>query len=492
MADPPPDPHDRRRDAHVRPSAWVTTVRPAYDVAVIGGGTAGLVCAAAAAALGARVLLVERARLGGDCLNAGCVPSKALLRAARAVHEARTAARFGVRADVRVEFGEVMASVRARRADIAPHDAAARLAGLGVDVVFGHAAFDGPRALVVDGRRTVFRRAVIATGAAPRVPDLPGLREVPFLTSEGVFDLPRLPEALVVLGGGPAGCELAQAFAWLGSRVTLVEAGPRLLPRDDADASAVLAARLARDGVEVCVGAPASSVMGISGGIRVAAGERRIEGTHLLVAAGRAPALDGLGLDAAGVARAAGGVVVDDRLRTTNPRIFAAGDVCGSWQFTHAADAMARIAVQNALFFGRRRASALAVPWCTLTTPEVAHVGAGAAGGAMAGAVSVTVPLDEVDRAIVDGDVDGFVRVWHRGGRLVGATVVAPRAGEMIGLLALAMARGVRLADLAATVFPYPTVAMALRQAGDRYRRTRLTPGVSAALRRYFELWRRL
>src|SRR5687767_5732228 len=430
---------DERLLAHVHPPDWRNpTPKSTYDLVVIGGGTAGLVCAAGAAGLGARVALVERALLGGDCLNTGCVPSKALLRSARAVHDARDAAAVGVRMTTEVDFGAVMARVRERRADIAHHDSAARLSSLGVDVFLGQAAFSGPRAVMVDGRTLTFRRAVIATGGRPAVPEFLAPREgaphdPPFLTSETVFSLTEQPRELIVLGGGPIGCEMAQAFALLGTRVRLIEAGPHLLPREDGDVAAIVEGRLTRDGVHLHLGAHVTSVSRASSRIAVTVDGEQVAADTLLVAAGRAPNVEGLGLDAAGVLVGPYGVDVDDRLRTANPRIYASGDVCSRFKFTHAADALSRLVIQNALFFGRKRASDLVIPWCTFTAPEVAHVGITMDEASSAGDGTITIPLTNVDRAVLDEDTEGFLRVHHRHGRIRGATIVAPHAGEIIG-----------------------------------------------------------
>ena len=486
----PLDAHNQRLLAHVHPPDWRNpTPKSKYDLVVIGGGTAGLVCAAGAAGLGARVALVERALLGGDCLNTGCVPSKALLRSARAVHDAREAPAVGVRTTTEVDFGAVMARVRERRADIAHHDSAARLASLGVDVFLGQAAFSGPNAVMVDGRTLSFRRAVIATGGRPAVPE--GVAP-PYVTSETVFSLTEQPRELIVLGGGPIGCEMAQAFALLGTRVTLIDGASRILPNEDPDASEILARRLDVEGVRIVNGEPIRQVTTTaSGRIAVNLARRDATGDMLLVAVGRTPNLDGLNLDGAGVAHSPEGVKVNDRLQTTNPRIFAAGDVCSRFKFTHAADAMARLVIQNALFFGRRRCPALVIPWCTYTFPEVAHVGLSSDDARDSGATAVTVKLADVDRSVVDEESDGFLRVHHQRGRVVAATMVAPHAGEVIGQIASLMRRGARLDELSSEIFPYPTVAEALRKAGDAYRRTRLTPGVRGVLARYFGLARR-
>jgi pyruvate/2-oxoglutarate dehydrogenase complex dihydrolipoamide dehydrogenase (E3) component len=485
----PFDEHNQRLLAHVHPDNWKNPEpAPVYDLVVIGGGTAGLVCAAGAAGLGARVALVERALLGGDCLNTGCVPSKALLRSARAVHEARTAAAVGVRTTVDVDFAAVMTRLRTVRADIAHNDSAARFASLGVDVFLGQASFVGPRVVAVDAgsertRPTVaglstaarlrFRRAVIATGARPADhvgwsdPAAPGIA---YFTSETIFSLTTQPRHLLIIGAGPIGCEMAQAFALLGSRVTLVDSAPRVLSGEDEDASRIIATQLERDGVTI--------VMKV-GELRdlIAAADA------VLVATGRTPNVEGLNLEAAGIHTGPAGIQVDDRLRTSNHRVYAAGDVCSRFKFTHAADAMARIVIQNALFFGRRRASALVIPWCTYTCPEVAHVG-------VSSGQAITIPLAEVDRAIVDAETDGFVRIHHEQGRIIGATIVAAHAGELIGHVADVMRRGGSVGDLSAVIFPYPTVAEALRKAGDTYRRQGLTPRVRRLLEYYFRVTR--
>jgi len=503
----PADEHNRRLVAQVHPPDWVNPApRSRYHLVVIGGGTAGLVSAAAAAGLGATVALVERHLLGGDCLNVGCVPSKALLRSARAVHEARRAPGVGVRTTTEVEFGAVMARLRETRADIAAHDSAARLTSLGVDVYLGHAQFADRRTVEVEGgsggasATLRFRRAVIATGSRPAVPEFlrarsasPGIgdaaqRATPILTSETIFSLTERPRHLLVVGGGPIGCELAQAFALLGSAVTLVESAPRLLPSEDPDASDLVERRLREDGVTVLTRHDASVVMRdrLWSSAAIDAGDP----DAILVAIGRTPNIERLNLEATGVASDAAGVTVDDRLRTTNRRVYASGDVCSRFKFTHAADAMARIVIQNALFFGRKRASALVIPWCTYTDPEVAHVGQYADEARQRGhqVETVTIRFDEVDRAVVDEERDGFVRVHHERGRLLGCTVVASRAGDMIALPASALRRRATLDDLGATITPYPTASNAFRAAADAWRRTRLTPRVRGWLARYFRL----
>jgi pyruvate/2-oxoglutarate dehydrogenase complex dihydrolipoamide dehydrogenase (E3) component len=425
------------------------------------------VSAFGAAGLGARVALIERDRLGGDCLNVGCVPSKALLRSARVVRDVRAAASAGIQvADARVHFQAVMTRLKERRAILAPHDSEERLKGAGVDVFFGSAAFAGPRAVVVNGNHLTFRRAVIATGGRPVAPPIPGLSESAYLTNETVFELKEQPRRMLVIGAGAIGCELAQAFALLGTDVTVSDIADRPLSQEDADASAVVRRALEADGVQFQLGRALA---------RVSQGDA----DAILVAAGRAPNVGDLNLEAAGIRFGTHGIDVTDRLQTTNPRVFAAGDVASPFKFTHAADAAARIVVQNALFFGRRRASTLVMPWCTYTFPEVARVGD-------IGGDAVTVLLGDIDRAVLDGETDGFVRVHHDRGRIRGCTIVAPHAGELIGHVAAAMRRGGTLSDLSGTVFPYPTYAEGLRKAGDAYRRTLLTPFVKSLFHRYF------
>ncbi len=489
------DADDRALVSHVHPPDWTNPVpRGRYNLVVIGGGTAGLVSAVGAAGLGARVALIERQLLGGDCLNVGCVPSKAVIRAARAAHDARTAAELGVHTGpVEVDFAAAMGRMRRLRAAIAPHDGAARLAKAGVDVFLGDGRFVADDAVEVVGQRLSFARAVIATGARAAVPEIPGLAEAGYLTNETVFTLTERPRRLLVIGAGPIGCELAQAFRRLGSEVSIVDRGARILPKDDPDAAAIMQSRFAAEGIETVLGA---RIVRVEPGpvlvIDRGRGEERVKGDRILVAAGRAPNVTGLGLDSAGIEVTDRGIVVDDHLRTTNRRVLAAGDVASRFQFTHAADALARIAIQNALFFGRKRVSALTIPWSTYTDPEIAHVGISAADAAARGDLqTLTVPLREVDRAVLDGEADGFARVHADGkGRILGATLVSRHAGESIGELVVAMTAGVRLGTIAATVHPYPTQAEAIRKLGDAFQRTRLTPRV----RRLFEIllrWRR-
>jgi pyruvate/2-oxoglutarate dehydrogenase complex dihydrolipoamide dehydrogenase (E3) component len=422
------------------------------------------------------------------------VPSKTLLRSARVVAESRRGSSLGVQASAQVDFSEVMTRLRARRADLAPADSAERLTSLGVDVFFGSASFSGLRSVSVDsGQGTSdlrFRKAVIATGSRPIVPDIPGLAGTPFLTNETVFDLSTQPRAIVVIGAGASGCELAQAFARLGTHVTLIESGARVLPRDDRDAAAIVEGSLRADGVDVLLGTQVTEVRWENARFTIEHSGRTVPADALLVAAGRAARVDNLGLEAAGIDYGREGITVDDRLRTSNRHVFAAGDVCTKYKFTHAADAMARIVVRNALFLGRARISSLVIPWCTFTSPEVAQVGEAGDQAAASGAEAVTIPLSSVDRAVVDDATDGFVRIYHRKGRIVGAIIVAPDAGDLVSAIVVAMQYGGSLGDLSSAVFPYPTISIALRQAGDVYRRSALTPTVRNALRYYFRVFR--
>jgi pyruvate/2-oxoglutarate dehydrogenase complex dihydrolipoamide dehydrogenase (E3) component/uncharacterized membrane protein YdjX (TVP38/TMEM64 family) len=486
----PDDEHNRALLAAVHPSGRTNpTPSGRYNLVVVGAGTAGLVSAAGAAGLGARVAIVESHLMGGDCLNTGCIPSKAVISSARAAASARHAAELGVRVgSVDVDFAAVMERMRRLRARLAPIDGAERFTALGVDVYLGAARFTSPTTVVVDGRTLEFARAVVATGARAAAPPIPGLDETGYLTNETVFWLTELPRRLVVIGAGPIGCELAQTFRSFGSEVSVIHMDAHVLPRDDADAAAIVERSLTADGVRLLHEAKIRRVerRGADAAVTWDRGGTTGEviGDRILVAVGRAPNVEGLGLEAAGVRFDATGIVVDDHLRTTNSRIYAAGDVASRFQFTHVADALARIAIQNALFgtFGRKKASALTVPWCTYTTPEVAHVGLSPRDATDRGiAIStITVPSHDVDRAVLDGDEEGFLRVHLREGtdKILGATLVAARAGDMISELTLAMTAGVGLGTIAATIHPYPTHAEVMKKAADAYNRTRLTPFV--------------
>ena len=489
----PEDTYNQTLVANVHPRDW-TNPEPAssYNLVVLGGGTAGLITAAGAAGLGAKVALVEREHLGGDCLNVGCVPSKALLRAARAVADVRDAGQYGVEVPpgTRVNFPAVMERMRRLRSEISRHDSAQRYRDeLGVDVFLGEGRFVDSDSVEVDGRHLRFRRAVIATGARAMPLPIPGLAEAGYLTNETVFSLTELPERLAIIGAGPLGCELAQAFARFGSQVTLLEVMPHILIREDKDAAALIRAALIRDGVSLVLGCQITGV------------ERDVQDTVLrvekdgqqeevrvdavLLGVGRAPNVEGLNLEAVDVEfDTKQGVKVDDRLQTTNPRIYAAGDICSPYQFTHMADASARIVIQNTLFVGRAKASALTVPWCTYTDPEIAHVGLYEHEAEQQGLAIQTFhqEMSQVDRAVLAGDTDGFVKIHTKAGTdtILGATIVTRHAGEMISELTLAMVGGLGLGTLARTIHTYPTQAEAIKRAADAYNRTRLTPRLKA------------
>ena len=499
----PADVHNQRLLDHVHPADWQNPVPDGrYNLVIIGAGTAGLVTAAGAAGLGAKVALIERNLMGGDCLNVGCVPSKSLIRAGRAVRNMREAARFGVEmpGEPRIDFARVMERVRRVRADISHHDSAKRFRELGVDVFLGNAVFRDRGSVTIGDRVLQFAKAVVATGARAAIPEIPGLRETGFLTNENVFNLTQLPQRLAVIGGGPIGCELAQAFQALGSAVTLFHNKPSLLDREDPDAAAIVQAALARDGVNLRPNARLSRVESVGNANRI---HWEIDGSgetadfdHILVATGRAPNVDGLGLDAAGIEYDNRlGVRVDDHLCTTNPNVYAAGDVAMRFKFTHAADFAARMVIQNALFsvggFGRKQLSRLLIPRCTYTEPEIAHVGLDEAEAGRRGMEVDTYvqPFGEVDRAITDGEEEGMVKIHVKRGTdtIVGATIVGRDAGDLISEVSTAMAGGVGLGKLANVIHPYPTRAEAIRKCGDRFNRTRLKPGV----KKLFEFWLR-
>ena len=446
------------------------------DLCVIGAGSGGLAVAAGAVQMGARVVLIEQGKMGGDCLNYGCVPSKSLIAAGRAAHAIRTAGRFGVNGhEPAIDFQGVHDHVKGVIAAIAPHDSQERFEKLGVDVIRAHARFVGPQEVEADGRRIRARRIVVATGSSPAVPPIPGLAEVPHLTNETVFDLTERPEHLVVIGGGPIGCELAQAYRRLGARVTVLEL-LSILPKDDPDAVAVVREQLHAEGIDlrerVEVGRVARDGNGIALTLRHDGIERRITGSHLLVAAGRRANVDGLDLEAGGIEYGAAGIQVDARLRTSNKRVYAIGDVAGGPQFTHMAAHHAGVVIRNALFRLPAKVDERAVPWVTYTDPELAHVGLTQALAKERGIEvdAVRWEFKDNDRAQAERETAGFAKALvDRRGRIHGATIVGERAGELIQPWVLAIANGIKIGALAQFIAPYPTFGEASKRAAGAY-----------------------
>ncbi|MEO8858350.1 MAG: mercuric reductase [Burkholderiaceae bacterium] len=480
------------RLANTHPADWRNPKpRATYHLLVIGAGPAGMVAARAAAAQGAHVAVIERHQLGGGSLNDGCIPSKSLIRTGRLLADMRNAKNFGALAPTAPVFDFAAAMLRMRHITtrISRNDSAMNLAREGIHLFFGSARFTGPDTVDVEGVRLSFNKALIATGSSPVLPDIPGLAEAGFLTNKTVFELQVLPKSLLVIGGGPFGCELAQVFARFGSRTLISHSQPLFLPREERDAAQMLSDAMARDGVEIHLNSTVTRVR-LEGGKKVvellSGGNTATTSVdEILTGIGRLPTLQGLSLEAAGVSYdAQAGIHVDDFLRTSNPRIFAAGDVCLAHQFTNTATASARIVVRNALFRGRQRMSSLTIPWCTYTDPEIAHVGlyVTQARQQRIPVKTFTIPMNDVDRAITDSEEDGFVKihVGEASDKILGATIVARHAGEMINSISLAMVAGIGLGTLATVVQAYPTQGAAIRQAADAYARTRLSPSAFA------------
>ncbi|TKB34782.1 MAG: mercuric reductase [Nitrospira sp.] len=508
----PNDEHNQALVANVHPSNWVNP-EPAgrYNIVVIGAGTAGLITAVIAASLGAKVALIERHLMGGDCLNVGCVPSKGVIRAARAWADVRQAAEFGVHipAGVKYDFGAAMARMRKLRARISHNDSAHRYTKLGVDVFIGSGRFTGSGAIHVEGpagnRTLSFARAAICTGARAAAPPTPGLDETGYLTNETIFSLTELPARLAVIGAGPIGCEMAQSFARFGSRVQLFERMGHILPREDADAAEIVQAQMKKDGVEFLFNSTVTRVERrgaekvIHYDLQGMTNELVVD--DILVGIGRAPNVDGLGLELVGVEYdQRTGVKVNAGLQTTNPVIYAAGDICFPLKFTHTADAMAQIVIQNALFphpFGLGRAStdSLIIPWATFTEPEIAHVGLYEKDAKDKGieVETYTFPMGEVDRAILDGEDDGFARIHIQKGsdKIVGATIVAAHAGEMINEFSVLMKAGLGAKIIAGTIHPYPTQAEVSKKVVNLWRKAHFTPRTKNVLMRLFAWMRR-
>jgi pyruvate/2-oxoglutarate dehydrogenase complex dihydrolipoamide dehydrogenase (E3) component len=487
--------------SHVHPHDWVNP-KPAacYDLVVIGAGTAGLVVAAGAAGLGLglKVALIEKSLMGGDCLNVGCVPSKCLIRSSRVVADMQEAEQFGIQPPDRIDinFAAVMQRMRQIRAGISHHDSAERFRQLGIDVFLGNAQFISENSVTVNGSQLRFKKAVIATGARATRPKLPGLAEAGYLTNETVFSLTERPRRLAVIGGGPIGCELAQAFHRLGSEVTLLHKHGHLLDREEADAAEIVQQQFLNENLHLILDCSLDKVEKTNHGkviyYRQNGAVKTVVVDEILVGAGRTPNVEGLNLEAVGVEYdARRGVAVNDYLQTTNPRIYAAGDICMNWKFTHAADAAARIVIKNTLFspfgLGRSKLSSLVMPWVTYTDPEIAHVGLYEQEAQAKGLLTntITIPFSSVDRALADGEPEGFLKILHQQGsdQILGATIVARHAGEMISEITAAIVTKQGLSALSSVVHPYPTQAEAIKKAADTYRRTLLTPRTKSFLK---------
>lgn len=491
---PPMDEYNQKLISHVHPPDWVNP-KPAdcYDLVVIGAGTAGLVVAAVAAGLGLglKVALIEKHLMGGDCLNVGCVPSKCLIRSSRVITDIQDAEPFGIHPPehIEVDFPAVMERMRRLRAGISHVDSAPRFQNLGVDVFLGEGQFQENGAVKVGESILRYKKAVIATGARASRPSIPGLESAGYLTNETVFSLTQKPQRLAVVGGGPIGCELAQAFQRLGCEVVLFHRGSHILNKEDADAAEIVQKVLEREGIRLVLGCDLEQVETVGDGKRIDFSSNGTKDSvtvdEILVGAGRTPNVDGLNLDVVGVKyNKKRGVKVNNYLQTTNPKIYAAGDICMNWKFTHAADAAARIVIKNTLFspfgLGRYKLSGLVMPWVTFTDPEIAHVGMYEQ-EAQARAIDVnTIKIDfsHVDRAIADGETAGFVKILHKKGsdEILGATIVARHAGEMISEVTTAIVNKIGLSQLSSVIHPYPTQAEAIKKAADAYRRTLLTP----------------
>ncbi|MBW4475496.1 MAG: mercuric reductase [Tolypothrix brevis GSE-NOS-MK-07-07A] len=487
----PMDRYNQELIDNLHPPNWVNPEpAPSYNLVVIGAGTAGLVTAAGAAMLGAKVALIEKHLMGGDCTNVGCIPSKTLIRSARVVADVYYAQEFGIdnRHQINIDFPAVMERLRRIRAEISPNDSAKRFQEeFGVDVFFGEARFKDSDRVEVGESVLHFKKAAIATGSHPTKLPIDGLNETKYLTNETVFSLTQCPNRLAVIGGGYIGCELAQTFQRLGSQVILLQRGSRLLSREDAEAAKIIQKAFVREGIELRFESKIKRIEhdNVEKVIRYEInGQEEVLGVdEILVATGRSPNVKNLNLEAVGVQYdEKQGIIINDYLQTTNPRIYAVGDVCMKWKFTHAADAAARIVIQNALFsilgVGRKKLSSLIMPWCTYTDPEVAHVGMYPQEAEEKGIEidTFSVAFKDVDRAIVDGETEGFTKLYVKKGtdKILGATIVARHAGEMISEVTLAITNNLGLNAIAKTIHPYPTQAESIRKAADKYSIARL------------------
>ncbi|NOX98143.1 MAG: FAD-containing oxidoreductase [Verrucomicrobia bacterium] len=501
----PLDEHNVKLLDNVHPKEWIDPKGDnKYNLVVIGAGAGGLVTAAGAAGVGARVALIESHLLGGDCLNVGCVPSKALISSAKVAAMARRASEFGVNTgEVSVDFPAVMERLRRLRASISPVDSAKRFSEeLGIDVFIGRGQFTGANTVEVNGKTLTFAKAVIATGGSAAIPPIEGLSEAPYLTNANVFNLTELPKRLGVIGAGPIGMELAQSFQRFGSEVTVFSRRDGILPKEDPEAAKIVEESMRRDGVNFLLNSSYKKVVGTKEGEPVSViyeidgQESTIEFDALLIATGRKPNVSGFGLDVVGVEHDQRmGIKVDDNLRSSNPNIFAVGDVASKYQFTHMADFMARIVIRNALFFGKDKVSDLLIPWATYTEPEVAHVGLYEKDLEERKVEYTTFKksFEHLDRAILEGETEGFIKIHVKKGsdEILGATIVAANAGDMISEISVAIRSGMGLGGLAGVIHPYPTIAESIRQTGDLYNKGRLTPTVKKIFNRLTALQRR-
>lgn len=496
----PDDEFNRELVHQTHPSDWKNpTPSGKYDLVAIGGGTAGIISALFPAGLDGKSAIIEKHLLGGDCLNFGCVPSKALIRAARAAHEFANGEQFGLPGHNvgAIAFEKVMQRMRRLRAKISHHDSAQRFTDMGVDVYLGSAKFVSETAVEVNGATLEFKRCVIATGARAFVPPIEGIESAPYLTNETLFSLTELPQKFLVVGGGPIGSEMAQAFRRFGSEVHLIDRAPRILNKEGHDAAEVVQQQFEKEGIQLHLETGVEKIAKTDNGVLLTLKKGNsittLEGDAVLMAVGRKPNYEGLELEKAGVKTNKHGIEVDDRLQTSNSRIYAAGDIAGSYQFTHAADAMARMCIRNAFFFGNQKVSDLVVPRTTYTEPELAHVGLTPDEAKEAGIEidSYRAEFAENDRAILDGDTAGFAVVHCKkgSGTIVGATIVGNHAGDLIGEMSLMMTKNLSLGTLGSVIHCYPTQAEILKKLGDTYSKTLLTPFRKGVLKRIMS-WR--
>lgn len=496
----PNDEFNRKLVENVHPEGWVNPEPSApYDMVVIGAGTAGLVSAVGAGLLGLRTAIIEENYYGGDCLNFGCVPSKGLLASAKIIQKLRRSSLYGISADnLKPEFPKIMERMRRLRSEISKNDSVHRLKSLGIDVYFGKARFIGAESLSVNDKPLVFRRCIIASGARAAYIPIPGLKEAGYLTNETVFSLIELPKRLAVIGGGPIGCEMSQAFNSFGSEVHILDQGQTVLPREEKEISLFMTTKLQQEGVHMHLGIKIRRVERQGNSKRIyyerEGVELFVDADEVLLAIGRQPNVE-LDLESAGIEYdPKTGVKVSKYLQTTNSKIYAAGDICSVYKFTHAAEAMAKIALQNSVFpFGKKDVEKLVIPWCTYTQPEVAHVGKYKSELEKEGILyrRIHVELKEVDRYVLDGEENGFIEVLiTEKGYVLGATVVAHNAGEMIGYLTFAVKEKMKISRLYNIIFPYPVSSMLIKKAAGEYMATKLTSRVKKMLGIYLWGWR--